>query len=485
MAIHVTAADIPILRVWLLGYTHTSNYVHVATLKFFHPGSRAHTSTVKSAPPGHDIFGLHISLGSHRFPRSWSVPLRSKGRDVEDLLMSYNCPTLSVSCPSYSTSQSGQSPCCTAQMVDQSCGQNYTISTSNFTESLYIPNATTANYATCSWAAYNLLSACANCLEQSTWASWATYSANCGNYVSSTTYFPWDQGCRLPDSETFPYFAATNPNYWSNGIFNVNEATANGSSVASDVTGSPLPTPSSSAASSSSKSSLGAIVGGVVGALAVIGLAGFILWYFVRRRRRQAQGRSGVPSAMPPSHNPMAQTPTSYEFTSSPSSHEFPNTTSRFISPTSVTNTSLRSPLITDAADMITPFYSPSTLPVPPSTKAAYTPTDPAGSSSTPSTPSPPPTKHRSAKRIRHLATGSVDTVATTSEADSAPPQMSPLAKLSLKARLQAAEMRSRECGNGNGNAGTVTTGAVNGVGSTRRDEQVNSRVSRNRPPVV
>lgn len=422
--------------------------------------------------------------------------------------MSYNCPSTSTSCPSYSTSQSGQSPCCTAQMVDQSCGQSYTLSTSNFQESLYIPNATTANYATCSWASYNLLSACAACLGQSTWASWATYSANCGNYVSSTTYFPWDQGCRLPDNGTFPFFAATNPIYWSDGTFNVNEASANGSSVAPDVTGAPLTSPSSTAASGSSSSSSGAIIGGVVGALAVVGLAGFILCYMVRRRRRQAQDRSAFQSPIPQSHTSMIQTVTSPTgLTSNPSSHEFSNATPHPVFFSSITTTSLRSPITTDAADVITPFISPPTRPMPTSTKATealvrrsespqrrgrmnpppYSPTAPAGSSST---PSPPPTKHprRSKKLIRHVATGSVDTVATTTEADSAPPRMPPPTKPSHhpEARPQAVEMHSADSGSGSRGSDGRKTSEVEGVGFTRRyDGQKGTRASRNRPPAV
>ncbi|KAI5994545.1 hypothetical protein F5J12DRAFT_412546 [Pisolithus orientalis] len=121
-----------------------------------------------------------------------------------------------------------------------------------------------------SWASYNLLSACAICTQQSTWASWATYSASCGNYVSSTTYYPWDQGCRLPENEKIPFFAATNPIYWTNGTFNENEAAVNGSSGTPDVTGQPLASSSPSATSTSSSSSSGAIIGGIVGALAVV-----------------------------------------------------------------------------------------------------------------------------------------------------------------------------------------------------------------------
>ncbi|KAI5989462.1 hypothetical protein EDC04DRAFT_1405946 [Pisolithus marmoratus] len=207
--------------------------------------------------------------------------------------MSYSCPAMSnVSCDSYLTSQSGLSPCCAAQMVDQSCGQNYTIWTTNFQESLYIPNATTATYSTCSWASYNLLSACAVCLGQSTWASWATYSAGCGSYVSSTTYYPWDQGCRLPPNEGIPYFTATNPNYWPDGTFNADEAAMNGSAVAPDITGAPLQPSPSATSTSSSKSSSGAIIGGVVGGLAVIGLACFTLCCFIRRRRRPSPSSS-------------------------------------------------------------------------------------------------------------------------------------------------------------------------------------------------
>ncbi|KIK21016.1 hypothetical protein PISMIDRAFT_567412 [Pisolithus microcarpus 441] len=296
--------------------------------------------------------------------------------------------------------------------------------------------------------------------------------------------------------------------YWSDGTFNVNEASANGSSVAPDVTGAPLTSPSSTAASGSSSSSSGAIIGGVVGALAVVGLAGFILCYMVRRRRRQAQDRSAFQSPIPQSHTSMIQTVTSPTgLTSNPSSHEFSNATPHPVFFSSITTTSLRSPITTDAADVITPFISPPTRPMPTSTKATealvrrsespqrrgrmnpppYSPTAPAGSSST---PSPPPTKHphRSKKLIRHVATGSVDTVATTTEADSAPPRMPPPTKPSHhpEARPQAVEMHSADSGSGSRGSDGRKTSEVEGVGFTRRyDGQKGTRASRNRPPAV
>lgn len=440
-----------------------------------------------------------------------------QGRAVEAFVldaMAYSCPSVSVQCASYFTSQSGLDPCCAAQMVDQSCGLSYTISAksnSTFKESLYIPNATTASYTTCSWASYNLLSACAICTQQSTWASWATYSASCGNYVSSTTYYPWDQGCRLPENEKIPFFAATNPIYWTNGTFNENEAAVNGSSGTPDVTGQPLASSSPSATSTSSSSSSGAIIGGIVGALAVFGLAGFILWYIVRRRRHQArlQPASQQSSSSPPLPHPsMAQTVTSpYKVTSTLSSQEFPNASQHFASPMSPMITSPLSAPITDAADMISPFFSPIRS-VPTTTKSAealvgrnesppprrgrmnpppYSPTAPAGSSSS-SSPSPPPPRHpyHSEKRIKRVANCSVDTATTTAEADSAPLQGPPSAKpiCHAEARPQATRMRSGESEDSTRSAGTVFTSV--GVGSAhQRDARTDPRTSRKRPPVV
>ncbi|KAF9221273.1 hypothetical protein BS17DRAFT_271942 [Gyrodon lividus] len=94
---------------------------------------------------------------------------------------------MASNCSAWMESQEGQSPYTTAQLVGQLCNSGYTVSSTNFQENQYIPNNTTANACTCSWASYNLLSACAVCAGQVQLTSWSTWIANCGSFVSSTT----------------------------------------------------------------------------------------------------------------------------------------------------------------------------------------------------------------------------------------------------------------------------------------------------------
>ncbi|KAF8144666.1 hypothetical protein K438DRAFT_575833 [Mycena galopus ATCC 62051] len=49
------------------------------------------------------------------------------------------------------------------------------------------PNATTANLCSCSWAAYNLLSACTACQGfTSAVEDWAAYEQSCGDFLTDT-----------------------------------------------------------------------------------------------------------------------------------------------------------------------------------------------------------------------------------------------------------------------------------------------------------
>ncbi|KIK95982.1 hypothetical protein PAXRUDRAFT_139503 [Paxillus rubicundulus Ve08.2h10] len=296
--------------------------------------------------------------------------------------------------------QQGMSPCQTAQLVGQVCNSQYTVSANGFQETQYIPTNTTANACTCSWAGYNLLSACTVCLVQAQLASWSTWATTCGNYVSTTTYLP----SVLPTGEGIPYFAGTDPRTWTNEIFNVTEASTKGggsryfpldadltdhvSFPQADLTGAPPTTPTSS--SSSSKPSVGAIAGGVLGGLVIIMvLVGLALFLRALRRRQASKGSFdgfitttvngaqffSVPTAPPPRGASGRVQPVSFPYP------QDQNTTSRRpLSPyrsshghsaaginitslapaTSSAFTAPMSPPITDAADMISPFYATS-----------------------------------------------------------------------------------------------------------------------------
>ncbi|KAG0703451.1 hypothetical protein DFH29DRAFT_998450 [Suillus ampliporus] len=175
-----------------------------------------------------------------------------------------------MSCPSWSMNNEGQSPCEVVLEVDNSCGYTYGAISSSSSEESSIPAGSNVTPCTCCWASYNLFSACMFCSSNSpSLVSWNTWTENCGNKTSTTTYFPWDSGFRIPSNTTIPYFASINPSSYSNGIFDENFASNLGGQSKPDLTGSPLPSTSSSSVSSSSSStaSVGAIAGGVIGGI--------------------------------------------------------------------------------------------------------------------------------------------------------------------------------------------------------------------------
>ncbi|KIJ60550.1 hypothetical protein HYDPIDRAFT_170166 [Hydnomerulius pinastri MD-312] len=310
-----------------------------------------------------------------------------------------------MSCSSLNN-QEGQPPCVTAQEVGQLCQSSYVVSTTNFQESQYIPTSTTANECTCSWASYNLMSACALCSgeQQQQLASWSTWVANCGSNVP-TSYLPI--GYILPPGESIPFWAGTNASTWPNGIFDPTTALTKGgggnytqfvidlfakshlSLVSPDLTGIPA---SSTTASSSSKTSVGAIVGGVVGGVAILCiLVGFVFFVKCLRRRRASKQRIGVSDTttingaqfvtMPttqgrstsgiiqpvpfrypqvPNNGPSTPLPMSPYLSSHGHSAASLHATS-LASPTSPGFAAApMSPPITDAADMISPFFATS-----------------------------------------------------------------------------------------------------------------------------
>lgn len=422
----------------------------------------------------------------------------------------------SLNCPQF-TNQHGQDPCSTAQMADQVCVSDYTITTTLFQESLYIPNATTANPCTCSWASYNLLSACSYCVGVRNYTSWATWSASCGSNASSTTYFP------SPLPSGIPYFAGTNPNNWTNGTFDPTQAANMGSGNHADLTG-PTTTSTSSATPTAASSDTSAIIGSIVGALAFIFLIGLLLCFIVRRHRRQVKARHAIlthsqPPAVTPTLRtrpsqasmPMGQAPTSpYPVSAYGSSHGFSATSLHPISPTSTVTTVPFSPPISDAADMISPFLASPTRPAPGSSKVAealaermssqpppvpprgrmnpppYSPTGPGGDSPSQSAPSPSPPpnvpRKRSTKRyIKHLANGSVESANSgmplSVENDNASPPP-PQPRRQPVPRLRGAQMLSTDSRENNGSTVTLSSTGHAGDSARHHDAKVGQKGS-------
>ncbi|KAG1814371.1 uncharacterized protein BJ212DRAFT_368571 [Suillus subaureus] len=120
-----------------------------------------------------------------------------------------------MSCPlaAWSVNTGQQSPCEIVSSVYGSCSNNTsgTISPTS-SEDSFVPVASNATLCTCSWASYNLLSACTFCATESpSLVSWDTWIKNCDGLTSTTTYFPWDSGIRLPSNAAIiPYYASSN-----------------------------------------------------------------------------------------------------------------------------------------------------------------------------------------------------------------------------------------------------------------------------------
>ncbi|KAG2364336.1 hypothetical protein BDR07DRAFT_1401840 [Suillus spraguei] len=212
---------------------------------------------------------------------------------------------VSISCPSWTENAKNQTPCEAAQEVAKGC--SYTCATiyPPTSEQAFIPGGLNVTACTCSWASYNLFSACMFCASSSpSLVSWDEWTANCpANLSSTTTYFP--SSATLPSNTSIPCYAGYNPRSWPNGTFSAVAASDIAANSHSDLTGtvescasspssSSASSPSSSSASSPSSSShqthktpVGAIAGGVVGGVLLLLLVcGCILFVAYRRRRR-------------------------------------------------------------------------------------------------------------------------------------------------------------------------------------------------------
>ncbi|KAF9261983.1 hypothetical protein L218DRAFT_869002 [Marasmius fiardii PR-910] len=85
----------------------------------------------------------------------------------------------------------GLSPCLLLAAVSAPCLQGVFITTPLLPGHHYDPPSKvngTLNQCSCSWAAYNLMSACTACQGQtSSISTWPFYNAECGDLISNTT----------------------------------------------------------------------------------------------------------------------------------------------------------------------------------------------------------------------------------------------------------------------------------------------------------
>ncbi|GLB36752.1 hypothetical protein LshimejAT787_0310390 [Lyophyllum shimeji] len=182
---------------------------------------------------------------------------------------------------SWTDNAKGVSPCSLAAVVLGTCaGNSWNVQPLPDGKTHYTaPNVSsnTVNPCSCSWAAYNLISACTLCqgFEQSI-MPWPAWIEECGDKVS-TEYFP--HRYTLPVDTAIPAYAGNNPAQWSDQRFNVQEARAIHDQGKPDITQTQLPNKSSTP--------VGAIVGGVIGGLAVVILGGLAAFFMYRRKHQR------------------------------------------------------------------------------------------------------------------------------------------------------------------------------------------------------
>ncbi|KAF8168500.1 hypothetical protein B0H34DRAFT_670655 [Crassisporium funariophilum] len=189
------------------------------------------------------------------------------------------------------------SPCFVAASVDAFCNGNiltgledWVLPGLNGTNSYGVPSPASASFCTCSWASYNLISACAACQGfPETISNWTPYIANCAGKLSES-YFP--SNLTLPNNVLIPWWATTDRLYpysatlattWPNQIFNVPTAQNIATQGHADVS-TPL-----QPGQGKKSTPVGAIVGGVIGGILVIGAAIALAVYLMRRQPKPSQ----------------------------------------------------------------------------------------------------------------------------------------------------------------------------------------------------
>lgn len=182
-----------------------------------------------------------------------------------------------VICPtsfSWANNQQLQSPCLVAAYAQGACYSNTWIVPDLQPGNSYTPSA---DACSCSWAVYNLLSACAAC-QNAMIPTWAKFQGNpnCSGRISTTSYYP--PSTPVAGGTLFPYWATTNPSSWDNGQFQVGQAEAIAAEHNPDVNPDPPET--------SKSTPVGAIIGGAVGGFVVLVLGGVAVAWMISRRRK-------------------------------------------------------------------------------------------------------------------------------------------------------------------------------------------------------
>lgn len=189
----------------------------------------------------------------------------------------------------------GDSPCqLTARLIAPCHGGNWNIRDLPADNVKYEPpEGPEAESCSCSWAVYNLISACAICQgKPQAVITWSDYKLQCPPaVVSNESFYPADG--RLSDDVKFPIWATKDPGSWRGSTFNFGEANDLYGS-ASDVSQPSDPATGDQKPSESSSSSAGPIAGGVVGGVVVVLAAAALAFFLLKRHRKKAGGVRGM-----------------------------------------------------------------------------------------------------------------------------------------------------------------------------------------------
>ncbi|KDR72110.1 hypothetical protein GALMADRAFT_143440 [Galerina marginata CBS 339.88] len=191
------------------------------------------------------------------------------------------------------------SPCLVTAEINAVCnGGDWNVPALSPGDAYSVPDSTeeTANFCTCSWASYNLISACTVCqglVFSSTVVQWVAYSALCDGKLSDE-YFP--SNATLPPGVTIPFWAAKDPTQWSNGIFNMTEAKKIADQNYSDLEG------GGTTQSPKTSNIIVPVVGGVIGGSVFIAVAVAIAYYVLGRQRQVPKHEVTQPTSDKPLH---------------------------------------------------------------------------------------------------------------------------------------------------------------------------------------
>ncbi|KAG9015012.1 hypothetical protein FRB94_007084 [Tulasnella sp. JGI-2019a] len=228
----------------------------------------------------------------------------------------------------YLYNQGGQSPCLITAYLENACapvGGNWNVGALGPNQNYVGPYVEGANYCSCSSVVYSMISACAAC-QNDLWIPWSTWSTNCTTNITTIGQWPLDipvgteipawayQNVTLHDTFVLANAQATTgigpeSTYYGTPTASINPHSSSSTAAAATapITANINPNPTQvSTTSGGSKTPVGPIVGGVIGGIAVLFLAGVLIYLILRNKKRGA-ANSEMPLVDQQSHAGMTE----------------------------------------------------------------------------------------------------------------------------------------------------------------------------------